>query len=80
MMIEWASVRNLLPPQTGKYNIQIVLDTPKGKWITPLMTVEVALPDTDQASSKRVAATSSHAMSRCEPGPRAACVNHLIPS
>ena len=52
LKIEWASVRDLLPPQTGKYNIQVVLDTPTGKWITPLMTVEVALPDTDQASLK----------------------------
>lgn len=52
LKIEWASVGDLLPPLTGKYNIQVVLDTPQGRWITPLITVEVALPDTDQPSLK----------------------------
>jgi hypothetical protein len=50
--IEWIPVRDLIPPQTGKYDIQVVLDTPKGRWITPLITVEVAIPETDRESLK----------------------------
>jgi hypothetical protein len=50
--IEWRPVRGLLPPQTGKYTIQVVLDTPKGSWITPMMTIEMSLPEADRASLK----------------------------
>ena len=52
LILEWLPVRNLIPPRTGKYGIQVVLDTPKGRWITPLTSVEVTLPETDQASLK----------------------------
>jgi hypothetical protein len=52
LSFEWVPVRDLIPPQTGKYNIQVVLDTPTGRWITPMTTVEVSLPETDRASLK----------------------------
>ena len=55
LSFEWVPVRDLIPPQTGKYNIQVVLDTPTGKWITPLTTVEVSLPEADRASLKFLA-------------------------
>jgi hypothetical protein len=50
--IEWRPLEDLLPPQTGKYNIQVVLDTPKGTWITPMITIEVSLREADRASLK----------------------------
>jgi hypothetical protein len=48
--LEWNPVTDLLPPLPGKYYVQVVLDTPAGKWITPLLTVEVSLPEKDEAS------------------------------
>ena len=33
--IEWRPVKDLLPPQTGTYDIQVVLDTPEVEWATP---------------------------------------------
>ncbi len=52
LSFEWVPVRDLIPPQTGKYYIQVVLDTPTGRWITPMTTIEVTLPETDRASLK----------------------------